>query len=485
MHQLIHPVEIIDKAPDHPGLILVPCFMDDNLSISWLPSKTYQGYVPEKNQIFQIFLADQDLTVVLLGMGPDDHIATVFESFRSFMINHRKMITKDLLVDLRQLPDDLAYQSVLGLTLSDYSTGTYKTGKSSSVAFPKIQILVDRFHPTLETVVQEAGQTAEVVKRICALVDAPGNIKTPAFLGQWAVDSGKQFGYQVALLDYRELKAENLLALLAVGQGSINQPLLIKMQYLHPDLDPAETHLGLVGKGVTFDTGGLSIKRATNMHYMKSDMGGAAAVMGAMELIARLKLPINVTAVIPVAENSVDANSIRPGDVIGSHSGKSIEVIDTDAEGRLILADGLSYMQQHYHPGILVDLATLTGNCVAALGYQAAGLFTNSNDLADRFTSAGEIAGERVWRLPLWDSYGDALHSDVADVKNLSGKPVAGAIAAAKFLEVFVEEAPSWAHLDIAGVAFGDTAHAKMKSATGFGVRLLLEFVKSLISTKL
>jgi leucyl aminopeptidase len=242
--------------------------------------------------------------------------------------------------------------------------------------------------------------------------------------------------------------------------------------------------LGLVGKGVTFDTGGLSIKKATNMHYMKSDMGGAAAVLGAMELVARLKLRMNIDAVIPVAENSVDAKSIRPGDVIGSYAGKSIEVIDTDAEGRLILADGLSYIQQQSDPEMLVDLATLTGSCVATLGYHAAGLFSNNDPLADQLTIAGELSGARVWRLPIWESYADELQSDVADIKNLSGQPVAGAITAAKFLEAFVREKQQWAHLDIAGVAFGSTDHAKMKSATGYGVRLLLEFIKSLILTK-
>ena len=218
------------------------------------------------------------------------------------------------------------------------------------------------------------------------------------------------------------------------------------------------------------------------MHYMKSDMGGAAAVMGAIDLIARLQLPVNVVAIIPVAENSVDSLSIRPGDVIQSHAGKSIEVIDTDAEGRLILADALSYIQEHYSPEVLIDLATLTGSCVATLGDEAAGLFTNDDALADSISQAGDSTQERVWRLPLWESYQDALDSDIADVKNFSGKPVAGAITAAKFLEYFIKEPQKWAHLDIAGVAFGNTDHAKMKSATGYGVRLLVDFARSLIS---
>ena len=211
---------------------------------------------------------------------------------------------------------------------------------------------------------------------------------------------------------------------------------------------------------------------------------GLPAVLGAVELIAKLQLPINVVGIIPVAENSVDSHSIRPGDVIQSHAGKSIEVIDTDAEGRLILADGLSLIQQEYNPEYLVDLATLTGSCVATLGYAAAGLFSNDDELADSISQSGERSSELVWRLPIWESYQDALYSDVADVKNLSGKPVAGAITAAKFLEYFIKKGQKWAHLDIAGVAFGDSDYAKMKSATGYGVRLLVDLALHLISKK-
>jgi len=367
--------------------------------------------------------------------------------------------------------------------LSDYSVGVYKTENDESHLLRQVQLLITEGAGDFDTVIHEAQQTAAVMKSVCALVDAPGNIKTPQYLGQWAIKSGKKHGYAVEVLDQETLKQQNLQALLAVGRGSEHPPLLIKSVYTHSDMDPSKIDLGLVGKGVTFDTGGLSLKKPANMHYMKSDMGGAAAVLGAIELIARLQLPLNVAAIIPVAENSVDSLSIRPGDVIQSYAGKSIEVIDTDAEGRLILADALCYIQENYHPEILVDLATLTGSCVATLGDKAAGLFTNDQTLADSITQAGDNTQERVWRLPLWESYQDALYSDIADVKNLSGKPVAGAITAAKFLEFFIDEKQKWAHLDIAGVAFGDTDHARMKSATGYGVRLLVDFARSLIST--
>lgn len=215
------------------------------------------------------------------------------------------------------------------------------------------------------------------------------------------------------------------------------------------------------------------------MHYMKSDMGGAAAVLGTIELAAKLQLPVHLVGIIPSTENSIDGLAIKPGDVIGSYSGKTIEVIDTDAEGRLILADGLSYANQNFALDTIIDLATLTGSCVATLGYSAAGLFTNNETLAQSLYQSGLQTGEKLWRLPLWDDYKDELKSDVADVKNYHGKPVAGAIVAAKFLEVFTENHANWAHLDIAGTAFGDSEFGTMKSATAYGVRLLVNWLKN------
>jgi len=475
------PIQLIDQTPSNPDTVVVPCFGSSDPADNWLSSSDWNGSLPDKKELYQVYISDRKTNIVLLGLGEDEGSQQLTDIFKHLVVKHRRWLSDELVIDTRHLSQPIISQCVMGLILSEYTVGAFKTTEKPHQNPKEIKVLVEQVTPELERISIMARETAEVVNRICALVDAPGNIKTPAYLGQWALESGKRYDYQVELLDHRELQAEKLQALLAVGQGSDNYPLMIVMRYEHPDLQPNKTDLGLVGKGVTFDTGGLSIKKATNMHYMKSDMGGAAAVLGATELIARLKLPLNVTTVIPVAENSVDARSIRPGDVIGSHSGKSIEVIDTDAEGRLILADGLSYIQRQYQPDVLVDLATLTGNCVAALGYEAAGLFSNNQDLARELSKAGEISGERVWNMPMWESYQEAMRSDIADIKNLSGQPVAGAITAAKFLEAFIDEQQPWAHLDIAGVAFGDTDHARMKSATGFGVRLLLEFAQSLI----
>ena len=214
------------------------------------------------------------------------------------------------------------------------------------------------------------------------------------------------------------------------------------------------------------------------MHYMKSDMGGAAAVFGTMEMAAKLKLPVHLIGIVPATENSVDAKAVKPSDVIDSYSGKTIEIIDTDAEGRLILADGLNYMVKHYSPEILIDLATLTGSAVRTFGYHAAALFSNNDELANRIQETGNNNGEKSWRLPIWDIYQDDIKSDVADIRNYSGRPTAGAIVAAKFLQFFTEDHPKWAHLDIAGVAFGDSEFSMQRSSSAFGIRLLTELIE-------
>lgn len=238
--------------------------------------------------------------------------------------------------------------------------------------------------------------------------------------------------------------------------------------------------LGLVGKGITFDTGGISIKGSQNLHYMKSDMGGAAAVLGAVEAAAKMKLDINIIGIVGAAENAVDGKSFLPSDVIHSYSGKTIEIIDTDAEGRLVLADAVNYMVKTYQPKQMIDLATLTGSTVRALGYSAAGMFSNNSEMVDTMTQVGLSLYERVWPLPLYEEFEADLHSDIADIRNFSGLPIAGAITAAKFIEAFTEQHSAWMHLDIAGVAFGGSDFAKMKSASGYGVRLLIKYMKTL-----
>ena len=426
-----------------------------------------------------VYHAVSQQRIYLLGLGEEKELNKAHEAFRSLAHQKYKNWSKGIQLDCRHLSQFIANEAVLGLTLSTYRIGAFKSEDALPEFFEE-DFEVEVIGEFEKSELDEAYQTGETMKRIISLVDAPANQKTPEFLAHWAEDSAKKYGYNCEIFRKGRLKKDGFGALLAVGQGSAHKPVLIKMEYKPDNLESQSPVLGLVGKGITFDTGGLSIKGSQNLHYMKSDMGGAAAVLGAVELAARLKLPIHIVGVVASAENAVDADSFRPGDVITSYSGKTIEIIDTDAEGRLVLADALSYVIKEFEPQQLIDLATLTGSCVRTLGNSAAGLFTKNQELAATLGKIGEEIHERVWPLPLYDDFDSDIHSDIADIRNFSGKPVAGAITAAKFLEAFTQEHPKWAHLDIAGVAFGDSEYAKMKSASGYGVRLLIAYMKTL-----
>jgi len=427
-------------------------------------------YHPEKN-----------LKIFLLGLGTPKEMAKCSDAFRSLAFKQQQKWTKAITVDVSELPVDIAYHVALGLQLATYSRGVFKkTAKKSAVlATGKVSLI--HADEKAKALAVEGLLTATTQIEMIKLVNSPGNEKIPRFIANYAIQSGKENGFSVKVLGEKALQKEGLHAVLAVGNGSQHESVLIKLEYKPKKVAANTPTLGLVGKGITFDTGGLSIKGSNNMHYMKSDMGGAAAVLGAIELAAKLKLNIHLVGLIPSAENAVDAKSVKPGDVINSYSGKTIEIIDTDAEGRLILADGLAYIQKNYQPDIVLDLATLTGSTVRTFGYAAGGLFTQNEALAADLMAAGQATHERLWSLPLWDDYAPDIESDIADVRNFSGKPIAGAIAAGKFLEFFIKDHPKWAHMDIAGVAFGDSEYSKMKSATGYGVRLLVEYMKRLI----
>lgn len=367
-------------------------------------------------------------------------------------------------------------EAVQAILLSRYEIGFFKTNKTKSIAGKLI--LLNEDHASLKNLARRAEQITSSQIMAMDMVNLPGNKLKPSDMVDYAKKSAKSNGFSIKVLNKSQCEKAGLDALLAVNRGSEWPPYFIIAEYKGkaPKGKKLST-IGLVGKGVTFDTGGISIKGSANMHYMKSDMGGAAAVLGTIDAAAKLKLPIHLIAIVPTTDNCVDANSIKPGDVINSYSGKTIEVIDTDAEGRLILADGLAYMEKNFKPEVMIDLATLTGSVVRTLGYEAAGLFTANDQLAQKIIIAGEACGERCWRLPLWDVYATEMDSDIADIKNFHGKATAGAITAAKFLEVFTNEHPAWVHLDIAGVAFGGNGLAEDKCATGYGVNLLISYL--------
>ena len=397
----------------------------------------------------------------------------------------------------------IAARRTRGLGTKSFSLAVTKEARGSLGAAELAQVLIEgaaqggwqftelKKHPedpkpdleSVELVIEAADkEQAERGRRIGDAIAAgylftrhlqmlPGNVCTPSYLAEQAQQLATAHGFKATVLDKAQIKKEGMGALLAVAQGSAEEPRFIVLEYQGGTGAP----IALIGKGVTFDSGGISIKPAANMEDMKFDKSGATAVLGAFEVLGRLKPKINVVGLIPATENLPSGTAIKPGDVVKSHLGKTIEIINTDAEGRLILCDALSYARR-FKPVAAIDAATLTGAVVVALGHHAIGMLGNDEPLLAEVRDAGERAGERCWPLPLWDEYRELLKSDVADVKNSGGR-AAGTIAGAWFLREFVDGFP-WVHLDIAGTAYleGEGAsHAK--GPTAIGVRLFTEFL--------
>ncbi|MBV8778638.1 MAG: leucyl aminopeptidase [Alphaproteobacteria bacterium] len=321
----------------------------------------------------------------------------------------------------------------------------------------------------------DLAATAEAIAFTRDLVSEPANVIYPETLAEQAAGL-TSLGLEVETLDAERMAALGMNALLGVAQGSVRPPRLVVMRWNGGDSRAAP--LAFVGKGVTFDTGGISIKPAAGMGEMKWDMAGAGVVIGLMRLLAARSAKVNAVGVVGLVENMPSGSAMRPGDIVTSMSGQTIEVLNTDAEGRLVLADALWYCQDRFKPKLMIDLATLTGAIVVALGHDHAGLFANDDAVADRLVAAGKAVGEKLWRLPLDAAYNRAIDSDAADVKNIAGDRAAGSIIGAQFIERFVNKVP-WAHLDIAGVAWSKKdAPTVPKGATAFGVRLLDRFIR-------
>ncbi len=327
--------------------------------------------------------------------------------------------------------------------------------------------------------IQKASEVGRVVSEAANfsrdLQNHPGNYLTPRKLGNIARALAKENGLKCRVLNEAEIRSAKMGGLLGVAQGSKEPPRFVILE--HRPARAKKKTIVFVGKGMTFDSGGISIKPSARMEEMKFDMSGAAAVLGLMKAVSELKLSVNVVGLIPTAENMPSSSAVKPGDILKTSAGTTVEVINTDAEGRLILADALTYARK-FKPSCVIDLATLTGACVVALGYHASGLLGNDQELMQSLTQAGEKTGERLWQLPLWDEYYDDIKGDYADIKNSSGPP-AGAITAGAFLGSFTKEL-CWAHLDIAGTAWITQKRNYLgKGGTGVGVRLLVQFLQS------
>lgn len=364
-----------------------------------------------------------------------------------------------------------------GFILGSYQYTTYKKDENKKKKLKELTILCNELSgKTVNSAIEESIQISfsQIFSR--ELVNAPANELTPSELAARASKSAKEFEYKCTVLNKKQIKDLKMGGLIAVNKGSVNEPVFIILE--HKPKGVKGKPVVLIGKGITFDTGGISIKPSAGMGDMKGDMGGAAAVLGTLEAVARINLPVHVIGLIPSTDNMPSGSAQCPGDIITTMAGITVEVDNTDAEGRLILCDALEYAKR-YKPEIIIDLATLTGACVVALGDKAAGVMSNDDELSSALVTAGIQTYERVWPLPLFDEYSPQIKSDVADVKNVGGR-YAGAITAGKFLQKFVDEDQSWAHLDIAGPAFLDSADQYLsKGGSGFGVRLLVSYLRT------
>lgn len=407
--------------------------------------------------------------VVFVGLGDEPDAEAVRSAAGAAARSLRAVET--VATTLHEACSGGAGASAMGMVLGAYSFDKHKSESKPS----KTETLLFVDGSSDDAVgARDALIIAEAVIMARDLVNEPAMYKSPETLAQVAAEMAAEHGLEIRVLDEAEIEAERLGGLRGVSLGAANPPRLVELRY---EPEGAETLLAIVGKGIVFDSGGLSLKPAASMEEMKTDMSGAAAVFGAMKAIARLALPIKVVGITPLTENMPGGAALRPGDVLYTRNGKTIEVLNTDAEGRLVLADGLALAAER-SPDLVVDLATLTGACVIALGKKIAGLF-GTDEAVQMVSPAAEAAGERVWHMPLPDDYRKQIDSDIADMKNTSER-WGGAITAGLLLKEFAGEG-AWAHLDISGPARAAETEGYMpKGGTGFGVRTIVELARQM-----
>ncbi|WP_120496339.1 leucyl aminopeptidase [Kiloniella sp. EL199] len=449
-----------------------------------ISSSTFKG---KKGELLEVLVPSgvENSRVILVGLGnPNELKATDFENLGGQL--YKDLSTKGekevcICIDdamIQGSAEDKAGALIAyGALLRSYRFDTYKTtGKNDSKNSLEEFIVFSSDSEAAECVYRDLSKVAEGVFFTRQLVSEPPNELYPATFAAQAKEL-EALGVKVTVLNESDITKLGMNALYAVGMGSERESKVVIMEWNGASEKSAEKPLAFVGKGVTFDTGGISLKPAAGMEDMKFDMGGAGTVFGLMKALAGRKAKVNVVGACGLVENMPSSNAQRPGDIVKSYSGKTIEVLNTDAEGRLVLADVLSYTQEKYNPRLVIDLATLTGAMIIALGNDIAGIFSNNDTLCEQLSNAGLSVDERVWRLPLADCYDKLLDCDAADMKNIGGR-AAGSITAAQFLQRFIDKDRPWVHIDIAGVAWATKEKAiAAKGATGFGVRLLDRFV--------
>jgi leucyl aminopeptidase len=468
-------------------LVIVPVFEGEGVREAWsqatgeelaraLKSKEFCGKLYE---VFFTPISDRGYRagrLATVGLGPGAGF-TADRARRGatavgLVARQKKMERLAFVLEGRLDIPEIAQAVAEGLTLADFDGGRYKTVNYEPTPITALTVVTRQSSDTIRRAVERGRVLGECTNIARQLANEPSNSLTPSAFAERAASISREGGLSVEVLDEKALAQLGMGMLLAVGQGSHEPPRMVVIRY-EPVGAPAGPVLGLVGKGITFDTGGISIKSAEGMDRMKDDMAGGAAVIGAMRAIAALKAPIKVVGVIPIAENMPGGRAFRPGDVLKSASGKTVEVLNTDAEGRLILGDALWYAQK-IGATHLVDIATLTGAISVALGALTSGLFGTPPAWAEHVRAVAERAGDRCWLMPLYDEYRDLLKSEIADMVNTPGR-FGGAITAALFLKEFTGGLP-WAHMDIAGTAWVEDVRPYIpKGSAGIGIRTLAE----------
>ncbi|MDC0896488.1 MAG: leucyl aminopeptidase [Nitrosopumilus sp.] len=432
--------------------------------------------VPSKKQAQRILLA---------GIGKKENITQDTIRFVSGKIAQKarelKLKEFSIIVPPTFVMDSISSvsQIIEGTKMSLYKFDKFKTEKVDKS--PDITIIVSKSNK-ISKAIKIAEAVAEGAIFTKSIANLPPNECTPTTLANFAKDISKKNKMKCTIISQPELKKKGFGGITAVGKGSRNEPKLMVME--HNRGPKNQKPIVLVGKAVTFDTGGISLKPGQSMDEMKFDKCGGCTVLGIMKSVSELKLPINVVGIIPSVENMPGGEAYRPGDIIKLYNGKTAEILNTDAEGRLILADALAYGEKQYSPKAIIDFATLTGACIVALGNNVAAIVSNNEQLTKKITESSKTTTEEIWELPLTQDYMDMIKSDVADIKNVGIGRAAGTITAAAFLKSAIEDTP-WAHLDIAGVAWTQGAATKEKpynpkGATGFGVRLVLDYLQKL-----
>ncbi|MBP9865157.1 MAG: leucyl aminopeptidase [Candidatus Omnitrophica bacterium] len=448
--------------------------------------KRFSGKFGETVSAYCVELKEASETVVL-GLGKKanhKHLcirkaaATVVQIAQARKAQHVRVLLDSFVGgDVTAADAAAAFSEIANLTT--YVFDKYKTqpaNEEKKRCLETVELLYAKgaSEAALKKSVEWAGLVAQGTLMARNLINEPGNILTAAKMVQAAEDLAEKKAVTVKVLEQKELEELKMGGILGVNQGSLNPPALIILEY--GSRYKKDGTVCLVGKGVTFDTGGISIKPSKDMEKMKYDMSGSAAVLSTMSALADAKLPVHVVGLMPMVENNVNNNPMRPGDIIRMYNGKTVEVLNTDAEGRLILADALSYSER-YQPKVIIDLATLTGMCAATFGDKAIGMLGNDEKMLARVKKAGETAGQRCWELPLWDEYGEQIKGHHSDLYNIGG-PYGGTITAAMFLKEFIPAKTPWVHLDIAGTAWADAPRFDcVKGATGVGVKLLMQFL--------